>query len=153
MKLQTATRLALYAVIDLAAAPGTAHAAGDIAAGHGASVAHMAKVMQTLARAGIVEATRGAQGGYRFTANPRRTTMLDVIELFEPVAVTAHAEPNTVDGGANAAVSDALDRVLAEIDDIARATLGSITLETLLKTLRAAGPKAVKPNQTSPERL
>ena len=136
MKLQTATRLALYAVIDLAGATGAARAAGDIAASHGASVAHMAKVMQTLARAGIVEATRGAHGGYRFAANPRRTSLLDVIELFEPVKVTAHAVPDP--GEADAAVSDALDRVLAEIDDIARATLGSITLETLLKTIRAA---------------
>ena len=134
MKLQTATRLALYAVIDLAGAPGGARSSNDIAADHGASVAHMAKVMQTLARAGIVEASRGAQGGYRFAANPRRTTLLDVIELFEPVAVTAPA-----DGASNdAAISGALDRVLAEIDDIARATLGSITLETMLKTIRAA---------------
>ena len=136
MKLQTATRLALYAVIDLAGAAGTARSASDIAASHGASVAHMAKVMQTLARAGIVEATRGARGGYRFAANPRRTSLLDVIELFEPVEVTAHAAANH--GRTDAAVSDALDRVLAEIDDIARATLGSITLDTLLKTIRAA---------------
>ena len=91
MRLQTATRLALFAVIDLAGAPGVARSATELAETHRASIAHMAKVMQTLARAGLVAPLRGAQGGYRFAANPRRTTLLDVIEQFEPVAVTGDA--------------------------------------------------------------
>lgn len=136
MRLQTATRLGLFAVIDLAGAPGVARSATELAEAHHASVAHMAKVMQTLARAGLVAPSRGAQGGYRFAANARRTTLLDVIEQFEPVAVTGGKK---ADAQANAPVAVALDRVLEEIDDIARATLGSITLDTMLKNLARAG--------------
>ena len=46
---------------------------------------HLAKVLRTLGRAGIVEALRGAGGGYRFRANAKRLTLLDVIQLFEDV--------------------------------------------------------------------
>ncbi len=143
MRLQTATRLALFAVIDLAGAPGEARSATELAEAHHASIAHMAKVMQTLARAGLVEPLRGAQGGYRFAANARRTTLLDVIEQFEPVAVTGDAaNDDPVGGCANVPVAAAIDRVLGEIDDIARATLGSITLDTMLKNLTRASAGA-----------
>jgi 1-acyl-sn-glycerol-3-phosphate acyltransferase len=40
-------------------------------------------VLAELARAGIVESVRGVGGGYRFAANARRLTLLDVIRLFE----------------------------------------------------------------------
>lgn len=141
MKLQKATRLALFAVIDLAAAPDAARSATDLAEAHSASVAHMAKVMQTLARSGIVKPSRGAQGGYRFAANAKRTTLLDVIEHFEPVSVTGRDTGGGVQKSeGDGAIATALDSVLSEIDDIARATLGSITLDTMLKNLaRTAG--------------
>lgn len=141
MKLQKATRLALFAVIDLAAAPDAARSATDLAEAHNASVAHMAKVMQTLARSGIVKPSRGAQGGYRFAANAKRTTLLDVIERFEPVSVTGRDTGGSVQKSeGDGAIATALDLVLSEIDDIARATLGSITLDTMLKNLaRTAG--------------
>ncbi len=139
MRLQTATRLALFAIIDLAGAPGVARSAVDLAEAHHVSIAHMAKVMQTLARTGLVAPSRGAKGGYRFAANARRTTLLDVVEQFEPVAVTGRgADDNTVSGYAEVPVAAAVDRVLAEIDDLARATLGSITLDTMLKNLARA---------------
>lgn len=140
MRLQTATRLGLFAVIDLAGAPGVARSATELAEAHHASVAHMAKVMQTLARAGLVAPSRGAQGGYRFAANARRTTLLDVIEQFEPVAVTGGKGKNGAAADqAEAPVAAVLDNVLEEIDDIARATLGSITLDTMLKNLARSG--------------
>jgi len=139
MRLQTATRLALFAVIDLAGAPDVARSATELAEAHQASIAHMAKVMQTLARAGLVAPSRGAKGGYRFAVNARRTTLLDVIEQFETVAVTGRgADGESVSENADAPVAAALDRVLAEIDDVTRATLGSITLDTMLKNLARA---------------
>jgi len=135
MRLKTSSRLALYAAIELAGAPGAARSAGELAAVCGASANHMAKVLQVLARAGLVAPSRGAQGGYRFAGNARRTTLLDVIALFEPIAVTA---PAPAGAPAHLPAAAALDAVLAEIDDIARATLGSITLETIRRA--AAGP-------------
>jgi DNA-binding IscR family transcriptional regulator len=59
----------------------------------------------------------------------RRTTLKDVIEIFEPENNSeGNAEP-----GAQTEFGAALTVVFDEIDDIARATLDSITLETMLK--------------------
>jgi Rrf2 family nitric oxide-sensitive transcriptional repressor len=127
MRLQTATRIAIYAVTSLAAVPGGQLSAGEIAQRFGISVNHLGKVLQTLHRAGLVEALRGVNGGHRFRGNPRRVTLLDVIELFEEVG---HGPPPR---SSNPARARALDRVLDEIDQMTRATLGSITIATLLK--------------------
>ena len=54
----------------------------DIAERHGISTHHLAKVMRNLVHEGLVQAVRGAGGGYRFSGNVKRTTLLDVIQLF-----------------------------------------------------------------------
>jgi Rrf2 family protein len=132
MRLQIATRLALYAALQLAADPKKQVAASDIAERFGISVNHLAKVLRTLRRAGLVEASRGAGGGYAFRANAKRVTLLDVIELFEDVAPGG---PGEDEPGVATSEVGALSGVLDEIDDIARATLRSITLATLLKVM------------------
>jgi Rrf2 family protein len=143
VRLQTSTRIAIYAVLDLATAPGRQLSAPEIAGRFGVSVNHLAKVMRTLGRAGLVEASRGVGGGYRFRGNARRLTLLDVVLLFEdPVAVGGETPPGVV-----TAEAQALDRVLGEIDDIALATLNSITVTTMLKlvaTARRSGQKAAQ---------
>jgi Rrf2 family protein len=136
MKLQISSRLALFALLELAADPGRPVAVGDIGRKYGVSNHHLAKVMHTLARTGLVRSVRGAGGGYQFSGNARRTTLLDVILLFEDLGAEAAtaAEEDTDEGSA-------LNEVLGEIDDIARATLGSITLATMLKLIeRRHGP-------------
>ena len=135
MKLQISTRLALYAALQLAADSRKQFAAAEIAERFGISVNHLAKVLRTLGRAGLVEAVRGAGGGYRFRGNARRVTLLDVIQLFEDVASRERADDEP---GAASAEGRALRRVLDEIDDIARATLSSITLATMLKLIQEA---------------
>ncbi len=131
MKLQKATRYGLYAVLELAANPDEQLSATDIAAAYGISGNHLAKVLRDLGRAGLVGSARGAGGGYRFSGNARRVTLLDVISLFEDIS----SDTGSGDG-ADTEIGQALDLVLGEIDDIARATFGSITIETLLKTMR-----------------
>ena len=130
MKLQTATRLGLYAVFELAREPERTLSVGDLAQRFDVSAHHLAKVLRTLSVAGLVEAERGASGGYRFVANRRRTTLMDIIALFEPVPGNRSKEP-----GEDTDVGAALQRVLLEIDEIAEATLRSISLETLLNSI------------------
>ncbi len=132
MKLQKATRFALYAVLELASNPERQFSAGDIADRFEISGHHLSKVLRTLGRAGLVEALRGAGGGYRFRGNPKRTTLLDVVQLFEQVDGGAEGarEP-----GSRTPQGRALGRVLEEIDQIARATLGSVTLATMAKLI------------------
>jgi Rrf2 family protein len=145
VRVQVATRLALFAVFQLAADPKRQHAAAEIAQRFGISVNHLSKVLRTLGRAGLVEALRGAGGGYRFRGNPRRVTLLDVIELFEPVgAAKGHEDPE-----GPSAEGRALHRVFDEIDDIARATLSSISLATMLALVDEERRAASERRQTT----
>jgi Rrf2 family protein len=127
MKLQISSRIAIFALMDLAAPPERQLAVAEIGEKYGISNHHLAKVMQVLARAGLVRSVRGAKGGYQFSGNARRATLLDVVELFE--------DSGDGDLRTKQAIAEerALHEVLAEIDDIARATLGSITIATMLK--------------------
>ncbi|WIM09815.1 Rrf2 family transcriptional regulator [Enhydrobacter sp.] len=128
MRLQTGTRLGLYAVLELARDPQRTLSAADLAERFGVSSHHLAKVLRTLAGAGLVRGDRGASGGYRFTGNRRRTTLMDIVALFEPVPGRRAKE-----AGADTDIGQALQSVLLEIDEIAEATLRSISIETLLK--------------------
>ena len=126
MKLQKNTRLALYSVLEFARRPGEHVPASEVAERYGESAHHLAKVLSELARAGIVDSVRGVGGGYRFAANAKRLTLLDVIRLFELLGDDTPTEGTTP-------VDRALSSVLAEINQTALATFGSITVATMLR--------------------
>ncbi len=130
MKFQKATRCALIAVLDLAGDPGRPQSAAEIAGRHGLSANHMAKVLPLLARAGLVRASRGAAGGYRFTADAARTTLLEVVKVFEP------AEP---EDPVRTAAAQALGEVLGGIEATARRALGALTVADMLHRVRLKG--------------
>jgi len=134
LRLQKNTLLALYSVLEFAAQPGRQLSVAGIAAGLRASPHHLAKVLRTLGRAGLVDSVRGARGGYRFAANARRVTLMDVIGLFEDIGA---APPRA--RRARRPAEQALEQVLAEIDQTARATFGSVTLDTMLKLIARHG--------------
>lgn len=132
MRLQINTTLALYSVLEFAADPQRHIPAAQIATKYGVSPHHLAKVLAELARAGIVESVRGVGGGYRFSSNARRMTLMDVIQLFEDFAPPGSHRLDT-DAGAATPVDRALDAVLSEIDEVIKATFSSITLATMLQ--------------------
>jgi Rrf2 family protein len=140
MKLQIASHLAIFSILELVAHPDRQLTVAEISAKFGLSIHHLAKVMQVLGRAGLVRSVRGAGGGYQFCGNARRTTLLDITELFEELG------PQGGDArgpGERTGEAAALDVVLREIDDTARATLGSITIATMLSLVeRGRGHRA-----------
>ncbi len=131
MKLQKASRYALYAVLHLASEPGKQFSTAEIAESYDVSIHHLAKVMRTLVRSGLIESVRGVGGGYRFAGNLRRTTLWDVIHEFESLESDIES-PDELSGNAEVVISG-LDSVMNEIDELNRATLDSITLKTLLR--------------------
>jgi Rrf2 family protein len=140
LRLQKNTLLALYSVLEFAANPARQVAASEIARKYRVSPHHLAKVLRTLGRAGLVGAVRGVGGGYRFAGNAKRLTLMDVIELFEDISAARRApakgarrRPASDGSAAPHEVEEALGVVLAEIDEIAKATFRSITLATMLK--------------------
>jgi len=135
----------LYATLELAAHREGQLSAGEIAAKYGISLNHLAKVLRALVRARLVESVRGASGGYRFCGNPKRVTLLDIVELFEDVRGEEPRAP-----GSGSAGKRALDSVLHEIDEITVATLRSVSITTLLKLIekqQRAGQAAPGPSR------
>jgi len=55
----------------------------ELAAEIGVPTHYLAKVLATLARAGVLSASRGARGGYRLARPAERITLLEVVEPFE----------------------------------------------------------------------
>ncbi|OHC83864.1 MAG: hypothetical protein A3G73_06440 [Rhodospirillales bacterium RIFCSPLOWO2_12_FULL_67_15] len=141
MRLQKNTLAALCSVLEFAANPGLQLSAAEIAAKYRISPHHLAKVLRSLGRAGLLESVRGVGGGYRFTGNAKRLTLMDVIGLFENISAARRGgrRPARREGAparpAAAEVEEALAVVLSEIDEIARATFSTITLDTMLKLM------------------
>jgi Rrf2 family protein len=146
VRLQKNTSLALYSVLEFASDPLRHIPAADIAAKYGVSPHHLAKVLADLARAGIVESVRGVGGGYRFAGNARRLTLMDILQRFEDIAPRPPGAPSTP-------VERALGTVLAEIDENARATFGSITIATMLRLIERQAAAATAAGAPVPPRV
>ncbi|MBF8259506.1 MAG: bgeR [Actinobacteria bacterium] len=134
MKLNKGSLFALFAVLELASDSRRQLSTTDIAEKYGISSHHLAKVMRHLVHAGLVQAVRGVGGGYRFAGNVSRTTLLDVIQLFE----TLESELDVPNHGSNAGgpIVAELKSITREIDELTKAVLDTITLETALKSTR-----------------
>ncbi len=133
MKLNKASMFALMAVLELASDPERQLSTGEIAAKYGISTHHLAKVMRDLVHNGLVQAVRGVGGGYRFSGNTQRTTLLDVIQLFENM----ESKLDIPQGMAtDLPILAELKSIATEIDDLTKAVLDTITLETALKSAR-----------------
>lgn len=157
MRLQKNTLLALYSVLEFAFDPTRHISASEIAQKYDVSPHHLAKVLSELARSGYVESVRGVGGGYRFAGNARRVTLMDIILLFEDFAKPMGAD--TREPAESTPVGRALGAVMLEIDEIAQATLSSITLGTMLQWIErnrsaddsAAGAIVGKPVNVVPD--
>lgn len=134
MKLNKGSLFALFAVLELASDGNRKLSTTDIAEKYGISTHHLAKVMRNLVHAGLVQAVRGVGGGYRFAGNVSRTTLLDVIQLFE--TLESELDMPNPRSRAGAPVVAELQSITHEIDDLIKAVLDTITLETALKNTR-----------------
>ena len=134
MKLNKASLFALFAVLELASDPERQLSTSDIAEKYGISTHHLAKVMRNLVQEGLVQAMRGAGGGYRFAGNVNRTTLLDVIQLFEKLESELDM-PNYLNHASDPIVAE-LQNISSEIDNLTKAILDTVTLATALKSTR-----------------
>lgn len=144
MRLKKSSLFALFAVLELAADSRRQLSTTDIADRYGISTHHLAKIMRILAQAGLVQAVRGVGGGYRFSGNIGRTTLLDVIQLFETLESDLDL-PNHWNEPENPVVSE-LQRISREIDELTKAVLDTVTLKTALRSTlqRAAADAGVR---------
>ncbi len=90
-KLSKKTDYALIAVKHLAThAENGSCSASDIAAAYGISTTLLAKVLQKLAKRGLVTARHGSSGGYKLVKPAREITALEVISAIDgPLSITS----------------------------------------------------------------
>jgi Rrf2 family protein len=83
LKISEAATLALHTLVFLAARPGEIHSTNRIASRLRASEAHLAKVLQRLARMGLVRSIRGARGGFVLGRPPEEISLLEAYEAID----------------------------------------------------------------------
>lgn len=84
MKMSEGVEWTAHACALLAALPpGVGLPANALAEFHALAPAYMAKHMQALARAGVVESVRGAGGGYRLARPAADISLWDIVEAIE----------------------------------------------------------------------
>ena len=132
MKLQQATRYAIWAVIELASRPDEQIPAQELARTYRISQNHLVRILHALAKANIVSSARGPGGGFSFCGNAKRLTLYDIICLFESGWPNEEGQ-NLKTGNA---LANELGRVLHEVDRITSATLRSVTVHTIINNAR-----------------
>src|SRR3954452_8109873 len=84
MRMAEGVEWGLHACVLLAVLPDASTLpAARLAEYHGAPAAYMAKNLQALSRAGIVESVPGQRGGYRLARPAAGITLLDVVEAID----------------------------------------------------------------------
>jgi Rrf2 family protein len=129
--------------------PGAALPAARLAEYHGVPGAYLAKHLQALARAGLVETTKGPRGGYRLARPASEITLLDVVEAIdgtEPAFRCSEIRrrgPSAVPAREYRAAC-AIHAAMNRADDAWREELRGTTIADLVRRIgRDASPKAI----------
>ncbi|HKO05977.1 MAG TPA: Rrf2 family transcriptional regulator [Candidatus Acidoferrales bacterium] len=111
--------------------------ASDIAEIYGISGTLMAKVLQRLARKGLLRARHGSTGGYELAKNPAQITALEAISAIDgPVMITScETSHGACDHSEVCTVRDPLRRV----NDGIMQVLGAVTITSLAEGNDTAG--------------
>lgn len=83
VNISEAASLALHTMALLATKPEQCRSTRELAEPFGASGHHLAKVMQQLARVGLVVSTRGPHGGFQLGRSSEEIRLLDIYEAIE----------------------------------------------------------------------
>jgi FeS assembly SUF system regulator len=124
LRISKLTDYAILVMVELCASAGEVLSAQSLADRCGLEATTVSKVLKPLARSGLVESFRGANGGYRATGAPGEVSVASVIVAIEgPIAMTecsVHEGLCTVEANCSArenwrtvsrAVADALERI------------------------------------------
>ncbi len=151
MRLSEGVEWCLHSAVLLAVMPADAALSTTrLAEFHGVPVAYLAKHLQAMSRAGILEAGTGPRGGYRLARSPADISVLDVVEVVDgddpafrcleirrrgPAALPAR-EYRTMCG---------VHRVMVEADEAWRARLSHTSIADLAAGVaRDASPKGIE---------
>jgi len=124
--------------------------AARLAEYHGVPPAYLAKHLQAMAQAGIVESTAGRKGGYRLARPASEITLIDVIDAVEGGEPAFRCTEIRRRGPAHGVAADykapcGIHRAMTRADDAWRAELASTTIADLLRELSmSVSPVAIR---------
>lgn len=138
MKLSRPVDYAMRACVDLAVQTDYASDVRSIAERQGVPPYYLAKIVQQLARAGIVLTSRGSNGGVRLAVSPQDLTLLRIFEAVEGPTVFAKCKlwPGECPPGHRCPYHD----MLVGLDEVVHNYLQAITVESLRAKAIAANP-------------
>ncbi|MEW5735747.1 MAG: Rrf2 family transcriptional regulator [Thermodesulfobacteriota bacterium] len=123
-KISEAASMALHTMAMMAGNPDEALSARSMAEALGCSEAHLAKVLQRLAKAGLLTSTRGPKGGFVLARPAGAITLLEIYETIEgPLTPSQCLLGKPVCGG-----NCILGGLLGEVDLRAQEYLGNKSL-------------------------
>ena len=132
MNVTSKGRYALYIMLDLARREDESCVSlKTIADRHDISMKYLEAIVGSLKRAGLVESTRGKEGGYRLNRSPEDYSVGEILRCLEdnlaPVACIRSGSVNCEKAGECITVP-----MWKELDDITNAYLDTVSLKDLL---------------------
>ncbi len=85
LKISDACSLAIHSVVFLAAWPDKCFSTREVAATLEVSENHLSKVLQRLAKEGLVTAVRGPKGGFKLGKDAEKIKLLSIYEIFDGI--------------------------------------------------------------------
>lgn len=137
MNFSKSARYALYAALEMARSDGPV-TVGSVATRYRIPEGALAKVLQNLVRAGIAQGVRGIGGGYLLAKSASEVSVLDVLEVFDPPRSGCLLSSDHCSGEIECRLRCLFD----EVDEMARCTFASVTLDTLVRTPALAETEA-----------
>lgn len=151
-KLSKKADYGLIALKHLAKHGKRALSASEISEQYGISLALMAKVLQKLARHGLVTAKHGSSGGYQLARDPHQISALDAISAIDgPFVITSCV---TRHGNCDATARCSVREPLRRVNDSILQVLGAVTIAHIsedppLVELRTTDPLEAAQEETS----
>ena len=138
MKLSDGVEWGVHACVLLAVLPpDAALPAARLAEYHGVPSAYLAKHLQALARAEVLETVKGPRGGYRLSRPPAEISVLDVVEAIDGDEPAFRCTEIRRRGPSAAPAREyrlpcGIHRVFTRADDAWRAELAATTIADLV---------------------
>jgi len=141
LKVSEADAIALHATALMAARPDQRFRTKALAEALGVSQAHLAKVLQRLVQAGLVNSERGPAGGFQLAQPPEALTLMQVYEALEgPFNPDRCLMPHPVCNGRRKLLGNLLDKLIEDFEEYFRGT----TLAEVAEAMDSAAAKACK---------
>lgn len=142
LRMSKLTDYGTLVLAQLAADWGRLRSAGQVAEATHIAQPTVSKLLKSLARAGLVVSSRGAQGGYALSRSPAEISAADIIDALEgPVAIT---ECSASTGACDIEQFCRVGRAWQRINTSIRHALKDVTLEDLQRNVEPLPPPDLK---------